>query len=241
MVFYFLTVSLSLDKRLGVFGPWSVSWDKFLPPLFLAPRAHLSKRRRRSFKREQLPRRAPRRPDLPDISSKTPPSGLASLWLHIRHTANWRWAPGGQLRATQPLRGCRRGQGLGQELGELTFAFTDHLSLSLTSGPFCRLHGGAKRPRANCSFSKQKCSERACVSGLQIAVRPGWEVGSQVLLPLEGREATGRKGLGWKDSGGIPGMRIVGLSLHLQTPRGWPLGGPGDYIKGWKAHSLCEG
>ena len=56
---------------------------------------------------------------------------------------------------------------------------------------------------------------------------------------LEGRGATCYAG--WKDSGGMPGMRIVGLSPHLQTPRGWPLGGPGDYIKGWKARRLCEG
>ena len=63
--------------------------------------------------------------------------------------------------------------------------------------------------------------------------------GASGSLLLEGREGTCYSG--WKDSRGIPGMRVVGLSLHLQTPCGWPLGGLGDYIKGWKAHSLCEG
>lgn len=29
-------------------------------------------------------------------------------------------------------------------------------------------------------------------------------------------------------------MRIAGLSPHLQTPCGWPLGGLGDYIKAGK-------
>lgn len=36
-------------------------------------------------------------------------------------------------------------------------------------------------------------------------------------------------------------MRTLGLSPHLQTPCGWPLGGLGHYIKSWKARRLCEG
>lgn len=63
--------------------------------------------------------------------------------------------------------------------------------------------------------------------------------GASGSLLLEGRDTTCYSG--WKDSGGIPGMRTVGLSLHLQTPCGWPLGGLGDYIKGWKARGLWEG
>ena len=188
---------------------------------------------KRKKKRKWLLRRALHLPRPPKHLIKTLPSGLISLLLQIPHMENWCLASGERLCVTKLLAQSRPGQGTGQ-------AREDGLLLSLTSCPPGRAVLAAdftEEPSDQQQIArftnKNSDSRRACVSCYKLLSGRGGELavsgGALGSLLLEGREVTCYSG--WKDSGGIPGMRIVRLSLHLQTPCGWPLGGLGDYVK----------
>lgn len=137
MVFYFLTVSLSLDKCVGLFHPWSVSSDKFLPPLLLTPRTQLSREEvcptRVTAQKGTAFAQTSQTSHQKKKKKKCFLLGLVSLSRRIPPMETWRWASGEQLCETKLL----------TRSDPPTFAFTDHLA-PLVSRPFCRLHRGAK-------------------------------------------------------------------------------------------------
>lgn len=135
----------------------------FATSFYPTPRPHLAKRRRQSFKRKWLPRRALHWSRPPKHLIKTLPSGLIILLLRIPHMENWCLASGERLCVTKLLAWSVRGGGGG--------ALEDWLLLSLTSCPRGELPWQPTSQRSQATHSnllilqtKNAGSRRASVS-----------------------------------------------------------------------------